>query len=308
MSPAGWRVLLPPILTDLPLPAGVHRAIWDIEADPEARGIDLSGVEVYVPGFPGVALGCTVMARMPALRLVQTLTAGVDRIREHVPPGVVLANARGVHDASTAELAVTLMLAAQRGIDEDVRAQGRHEWRPVARPSLAGATVLIVGYGSIGQAIEQRLAGFEVEVVRVARHAREGVAGEHQLPGLLGRADVVVIAVPMTEGTVGMVDAAFLARLPDGALLVNVARGPVVRTDALLAEVSTGRLRAALDVTDPEPLPADHPLWDAPGVLITPHVGGNTTAMLPRARQLVAENLRRYAAGEPLLNVVTGEY
>jgi phosphoglycerate dehydrogenase-like enzyme len=152
--------------------------------------------------------------------------------------------------------------------------------------------------------VEHRLAGFEVTLLRVARSSRDGVAGLDELPDLLPQADVVVLTVPLSTQTRGMVDAAFLARMRDGALLVNVARGAVVDTDALLDELSTGRLQAALDVTDPEPLPADHPLWRAPGLLLTPHVGGNTSAFLPRALRLVREQLRRHVAGEPLANIV----
>jgi phosphoglycerate dehydrogenase-like enzyme len=204
---------------------------------------------------------------------------------------------------------MTLILSSLRGIPEAVRAQDAGTWAGERRTSLADRRVLIVGYGSVGEALEQRLAGFEVaQVVRVARSARAGVHAMADLPSLLPDADVVVLIVPMTPDTSGLVDAGFLARMRDGALLVNVARGPVVRTDALLAELTSGRLRAALDVTDPEPLPADHPLWHAPGVLITPHLGGNSTAFLPRAYRLVTEQVRRYVAGEPLLHVVTGDY
>ena len=174
---------------------------------------------------------------------------------------------------------------------------------------MAGQTVLIVGYGSIGAAVERRLAGFEVDVLRVARRARGGVAPVtpvSQVGELLPVADVVVVLAPVTTETIGMVDAGFLARMKDGALLVNVARGGVVDTGALLAELASGRLRAALDVTDPEPLPADHPLWHAPGVLITPHVGGPSSAFLPRALRLLRSQLLLDLAGEPLANVVVG--
>jgi phosphoglycerate dehydrogenase-like enzyme len=160
----------------------------------------------------------------------------------------------------------------------------------------------------VGAAVEARLAGFECDVRRVARPARDGVEPFQALAGLLPWAEVVVLTVPMTDETRGLVDAAFLAALPDGALVVNVARGPVVVTDDLVAEVSTGRLRAALDVTDPEPLPPDHPLWSSPGVLVSPHVGGDTSAFLPRARRLVEAQVRRYAAAEPLANVITSAY
>jgi phosphoglycerate dehydrogenase-like enzyme len=217
---------------------------------------------------------------------------------------VTLCNAGGVHDASTAELAVTLTLAALRGVPGFVRGQDAHEWRFAQYDALADKTVLIVGYGGVGSAVERRLAGFEVEVLRVARHARDGVATLAELPALLPRADVVVLCAPLTDETRGLVDAGFLGLMRDGALLVNVSRGPVVRTDALLAELRAGRLRAALDVTDPEPPPVDHPLWTAPGLLISPHVGGNSTAFLPRAKRLIVAQLARYAAGEPLEHVV----
>ncbi len=266
----------------------------------------LADVELYVPPYMGGARVMTVMARMPRLRVVQTLTAGVDDVWPHLPAGVELHNAAGVHDASTAELAVALTLASLRHLGEFARAQLEGRWAAARYDALADKTVMVLGYGNVGRAIEARLAGFEVDVVRVARTARTDhdrvVHGFDELPGLLPTVDVVVLVVPQTPRTVGLVDADFLARLPDGAVVVNVARGPVVVTDDLLAEVSTGRLRAALDVTDPEPLPADHPLWRAPGVLISPHVGGNTSAFLPRAHRLVAAQLRRWRAGEPLAN------
>jgi phosphoglycerate dehydrogenase-like enzyme len=213
-----------------------------------------------------------------------------------------------VHDASTAELVVGLIIASLRRIPDFVRAQATGEWRYGRYDALADKTVLIVGYGSVGEAIEQRLGGFEVDVLRVARSARSGeprVHGFDDLPRLLPQADVVVLVTPLTEQTRGLVDAAFLARMKPGALIVNAARGPVVVTDDLLAAVRSGRVRAALDVTDPEPLPADHPLWVEPNVLISPHVGGNTSAFLPRAHRLVAEQLQRFAAGQPLLNVMS---
>jgi phosphoglycerate dehydrogenase-like enzyme len=214
-----------------------------------------------------------------------------------------------VHDASTAELALALTLAALRRLPLFVRAQDAEEWRPGVYDALADKRVLIVGYGSIGAAVEERLVPFEVdEVMRVARTARASARGPvhalSDLPRLLPRADVVVLCTPLTDETRGLVDADFLARMPDGALLVNVARGGVVDTKSLLEEVSSGRLRAALDVTDPEPLPAGHPLWSAPGVLITPHVGGPTSAFLPRAKRLLREQLGRWARGEELEHTV----
>jgi phosphoglycerate dehydrogenase-like enzyme len=216
-----------------------------------------------------------VLSRMASLEVVQTLTAGVDNLRSAVPAGVTLCNGRGIHDTSTAELALTLMLSSLRGIPDFVRAQERAEWVPDTRPSLADKQVLIVGYGQIGEAIEARLRPFETDVVRVARRAREGVHAIGELPDLLPHADVVILIVPGTEETTGLFDAEMLGRMKDGALLVNVSRGPVVDTDALLAELESRRLHAALDVVDPEPLPSDHPLWRAPQLLLVPHVGGN---------------------------------
>jgi phosphoglycerate dehydrogenase-like enzyme len=283
------------------LPATLAVDVYDGSGPPPST---LDEVEFYVTPYTFDRGTLELIPRMPKVRVVQTLTAGYEHVLPYLREGVTLCNAGGLHDASTAELAVTLTLAALRGIPEFVRAQDRREWRPVRHDALADRTVLIVGYGGIGAAIERRLAGFEVEVLRVARRERDGVAPVTALPELLPRADVVILSMPLTEQTRRMVDAAFLARMRDGALLVNVARGGVVDTDALLAELRSGRLRAALDVTDPEPLPPDHPLWTAPNLLISPHVGGNSSAFLPRAHRLIVEQLQRYAAGEPLRHQV----
>jgi phosphoglycerate dehydrogenase-like enzyme len=264
----------------------------------------LDEVEVYVPPYLFPDVDTSIFARMPRLRVVQTMTAGIEHIGPHVPDGVTLCNGGGIHDASTAELALTLMLASLRGIPGFVAAQTEHRWAWGWQSSLADKRVLIVGYGRIGAAIETRLAPFECEVVRVARTARDGVHPVSALPRLLPDIDVVVLIAPLTPSTHHLVDAEFLAAMKDGALLVNVARGAVVDTDALVAALGSGRIRAALDVTDPEPLPRDHPLWDAPGLLLSPHTGGSSSAFWPRAHRLVREQLGRYAAGEPLVNVV----
>jgi phosphoglycerate dehydrogenase-like enzyme len=265
-------------------------------------------VEFYVPPYRFSPPDYELIARMPALKVVQTVTAGVDHVRPYLPEGVLLCNGRGIHDASTAELAVGLTIASLRGVPGFVRAQDRGEWRPVLGRSLADRTVLILGYGAIGRAIERRLAGFEVEVVRVARCARDGVHGFDDLSRLLPEADVVILILPITDETRGMVDRDFLASMKDEALLVNVARGPIVDTGALVEALGSGRIHAAVDVTDPEPLPEGHPLWNAPNLLLSPHVGGASTAMWPRAYRLVREQLERFAAGEPLENVMTGAY
>ncbi len=287
------------------VPDGVDCAVWDGDGPPPE---DVEDVAFYVPPYGRAAEGLDLLRRMPRLRVLQSLSAGVDTVLAHVPDGVILCNARGVHDASTAELAVGLTLAAQRDLPQFHRAQLEGRWRPRRSQGLADATVLLVGYGAIGAAIERRLDGFEVDILRVARRARDGVHDLGELPRLLPQADVVIVVVPLTDQTRGLVDAGFLARMADGALLVNVSRGPVLDTEALIGELGSGRLRAALDVTDPEPLPARHPLWTAPGLILTPHVGGGTAAMLPRARALVSDQLRRFAAGEPLANVITGSY
>lgn len=292
----------------------------DLDLDPEIRSAlrfevvesvgahheaSIDDVEVWVPpyGFDDVDL--SLPARMGSLRLIQTLTAGVDHIASAVPSGVTLCNGRGIHEASTAELALALTLASLRGIDGFVRSQDRGEWAWSWQRALADRRVLILGYGAIGAAIEQRLTPFECEVVRVASRARDGVHGIDELPGLLPDADVVIVIVPLTPATRGLVDAEFLARMRPGALLVNVGRGPVVDTDALVAALDSGRITAALDVTNPEPLPPGHPLWRAPGVLISPHTGGSTSAMWPRAHRVVAAQLTRYAAGDPLAGVIS---
>jgi phosphoglycerate dehydrogenase-like enzyme len=290
--------------------------LWrDGEAPVELRVWDLStptdlDPELVVMPYEGADRVAGALAGLDRLRVVQLLTAGYDHIRDRLPAGVTLANAAGVHDASTAELAVGLTIAAQRGIGEFARAQSEGAWLYSNRPALADAWVLLVGIGGVGSAIAARLAPFEVLLTRMGLRAREDpygtVHGVEELPDLLPRHDVVVLAVPFTAATRHLADAAFLAAMPDGALLVNVSRGAVVDTDALLVELTSGRLRAALDVTDPEPLPPGHPLWAAPNTLISPHVGGNTSAFPPRARALLRDQLERFAAGRPLRHVVAG--
>jgi phosphoglycerate dehydrogenase-like enzyme len=249
------------------LPEGPSYRFWDGAEDFPADPADCAFY--VVPYMKPSPLCVRPLPRMSSLRVVQTLSAGIDHVEpglKELPAGVLLCNARGVHEASTAELTLTLILASLRGVPDFVRAQERGEWLGGFRPALADKNVLIVGYGSIGAAIEDRLVPFEV--ARVARIARSGRTTERgpvhpltDLPALLPEADVVVLSTPLTETTRGLVDADFLARMKDGALLVNVARGPVVDTEALLVEAEKGRITAALDVTDPEPLPPGHPLW-----------------------------------------------
>lgn len=247
------------------------------------------------------------LERTPSVKVVQTLSAGVDWVPP-LPAGVTLCDARGVHDIGVAEWVMAAILASVRRLPESAAAQVRGRWERPAQGELHGSRVLIVGYGSIGAAIEQRLLPFGVDVERVARSARDGVHPVEGLPELLPEADVVVLIVPLTTETRGLVDAGFLEHMKEGALLVNAARGPVVDTDALVRALTEGRVRAALDVTDPEPLPERHPLWSTPNTLITAHVGGDTPGFRELGYRLVGDQLRRYAAGEPLINVVAGEY
>ncbi|MFF5208822.1 2-hydroxyacid dehydrogenase [Streptosporangium sp. NPDC000396] len=290
------------VLRDLP---DVECVVYD-GTGPVPDGVE--EVEVWIPPLlPGTQIP-KLLGRMPRLRLLQTITAGVDPYLPHLPEGTVLCNARGVHDAGTAEWAVGAMIAVLREFPGFAAAQREGEWTYHHTGVLADSTVLIVGHGSIGEALERRLAGFEVNIVRVARTARENVHGQDELPELLPQADVVVLLVPSTPATAGMVNADFLAGMKDGAVLVNAARGGVVDTGALVTELEKGRILAALDVTDPEPLPQEHPLWTAPGVFITPHVAGSTPASGRRMLKLLRSQLLRYLAGEPLKNVITGSY
>ncbi len=209
-----------------------------------------------------------------------------------------------MHEGSTAELAVTLVLAAQRGLPGYVLAAQEGRWATIVSPGLLGRTVLLLGVGGVGGEVAARLAPFGCELVPVGRTARDGVHGADELPRLLPQADVVVVSVRLEATTVGLVDAPFLARMADGALLVNVARGAVVDTAALVAELQSGRLRAALDVTDPEPLPPEHPLWSLPNVLVTPHVAGATPEAPDRLARLIRTQIERMLAGQEPLNVV----
>ncbi len=265
---------------------------------------DLSQVGFYVPTYMGPPECFELITQMPNLEVVQLLTVGFDAALDYVPEHVTLCNAVGVHDAGTAELAVALMLASLRGIDDFARAMPRGEWIHERRSSLVDRKVLIIGAGGVGQAIAQRLIPFEVEVTLVAQSQRPGVVGISELPDLLPSADIVVLAVPLNAKTTGLVDDSFLSQMREGSLLVNVARGGVVDTEALMRHAQQGRIRAAMDVTDPEPLPPEHPLWRIPGVLISPHVGGDTSAFLPRARALVEQQINRWRSGEPLAHIV----
>jgi phosphoglycerate dehydrogenase-like enzyme len=289
--------------------------------EPLPKGVQLVSepapdVEVLVLG-PELADDLPALFKqLPGLKVVQSFSAGVDWLLPVIPPGVVLCSAVGVHDASVSEWVVAAILAMGRRLAEFGELQRRAEWIPNLSGSdqfsnhsiddLEGKTVLIVGYGSIGRALALRLAPFGVRVVGIAQHARHPAELPDALPRLLPEADVVVDLLPSTPETQKLVDKEFLARMKPGALFVNAGRGKTVDTDALLEALKDGHIRAALDVTDPEPLPAEHPLWRAPNVLITPHVAGTVARWESRAYRFAGEQIRRYAAGQPLLGVQTG--
>ncbi|TQN30942.1 phosphoglycerate dehydrogenase-like enzyme [Haloactinospora alba] len=296
------RVLVPWEHNLTNLPEGVEGSLYSGTGEPT---VDLDDVGFYVVPY-GRTQRTDLMERMPNLRAVQLLTAGYEHALPRLPEGVTLCNGRGLHDASTAEHALSLILAAQRDLPHWAGHQAERRWEPHYTRSLADSRVLILGYGSIGAALDERLRPNECGITRVARTARpeEGVHGIGELHQLLPESDIVVVLTPHTSDTTGLLGARELALLPDGALVVNVSRGPVLDTTALLNE--KGRLRAALDVTDPEPLPSDHPLWEAPGVFVTPHVAGGSDTFYPRARAFVDTQLRRWANNEPLANVVAG--
>ncbi len=292
-------------LPDSPLAADA--AVWR-EVDQPPAGVEQ--IEFWVPPpflrEPDAALA--VIGRLSSLRVVQTQSAGVDTVLSWLPEHVLLCDARGVHGSSTSEWALTAILSVLRDFPRFERARLERRWEDAATDELAGKRVLVIGAGDVGQQLGRRLTACDAEPVFAARTARDGVHGVAELPELLPAADVVVLLVPQTSETLGMVGTEFLSRMHDGALLVNAARGGIVDTDALLAELRSGRLRAALDVTDPEPLPADHPLWDAPNLLLTPHVGGAVPGLAERFSALLADQVTRYERGEPLINQVHGEY
>lgn len=299
-------IVVPSYLRDA-LPADMPDIV-ELDEHGDIDDAVLARVGFYVRAYYAGISDSALIARMPNLRVLQTLTAGVDDVLPWTPPHVTLCNAAGVHDASTAELTVALMLAMQRGIPDYHDRQQRGEWEHEFRPSLADSRVLVIGAGHIANAITRRLLPFEVHVDRIGRTARADALGQvHDMTALdafLPQADIVSLIVPLTDATTHLVDAAFLARMKPGALLVNTARGKVVDTQALLAALQAGHIRAALDVTDPEPLPSDHPLWTAPNCLITPHVGGDTAAFLPRAKALVEDQVTRWVRGQGLRNII----
>jgi phosphoglycerate dehydrogenase-like enzyme len=284
---------------------GMHAVRYDVDGE---LPTEAAAAEVLIPPFLAGKRAVPLLERLPKLRLVQLLTAGAEVWLGTLPDGVALSTCRGAHGGSTAEWVVAVLLSCYRHLPFFGQAQRDGAWRFQVTDTLQDKRVLIVGAGDLGQRLRRRLEPFDVTTTLVGRTARDGVHGEEDLPGLLGSYDAVVLVVPLTSDTSGMVDAEFLSRMADGAILVNAARGPVVDTDALVAELRSGRLRAALDVTDPEPLPPDHPLWTVEGLLLTPHVAGSCTGREKRAYGVAAAEVARFVRGEQPRNLVRGEY
>ncbi len=251
-----------------------------------------------------IALALELTKKMPNLKVLQVPNAGYDDAMEFLRPGITLCNGRGIHDDSTAELAVGLTIASLRGFATFVRDQDKGEWINKNYDSINDRKIGIIGFGSIGSTIARMLSGFSVEIVAFTQSGRDNTIAIADLDKHLPTLDVVILILPLTKESKHLFDARRLSLMKDGALLVNVARGPIVETDALIKELNSGRLKAGLDVTDPEPLPKGHPLWSAKGVLISPHVGGNSSAFEKRARRLIESQLDLLAQGKPLNNVI----
>jgi phosphoglycerate dehydrogenase-like enzyme len=286
---------------DLNLPAGITHAPTDGIAPATA---DLESIEFYVPRYMGGPQAIAMVPQMKNLKVIQSPNAGVDDVLKIRPEGVTLCNAAGVHDASTAELAVGLAIASRRGFAPFAIQQQAQHWQHERMPSLSDSKIAIIGFGNIGKTIMKMLSGFEVTVTPFSKSGRDGSLTFDHFDRLLPTFDVIILIVPLTDQTRHLMNAERLAAMKDGAALINVARGAVVDTEALIRELNSGRITAGLDVTDPEPLPDGHPLWSARNVIITPHVGGDSEAFTPRGRKLVEEQLARFAAGEPLLHIV----
>ena len=267
---------------------------------------DLSKITFYVPRYMGGRAASELILKMPALKVVQSPNAGVEDFLKILPAGVTLCNAAGVHDASTAELAIGLTIAARRGFASFARNQAEGVWRHSSNQALADSRVGIVGHGNIGKLIAKQLSNFSVEVIAFNRGGTDGAIPMSEFDQVLPTLDVVILILPLTSESHHLMNKKRISLLKDGATLVNVARGPVVDTEALVVELESGRITAGLDVTDPEPLPKGDPLWKAPNVIITPHVGGDTAAFEMRGRKLVEDQIRKWTSGELLSNVVAG--
>jgi phosphoglycerate dehydrogenase-like enzyme len=287
--------------SDLKVPSGItllHPENFPLDSS------DLSQIDFYVPGYMGGAKALSYAAQMANLKVLQMLNAGYDDALAYLRPGLTLCNARGVHDASTAELAVGLAISSRRGFPEFMHKQIEGTWNHHRTSALTDSKIGIVGFGSIGKKIAKNLSGFEVSITAFTQSGRDGSLTIDQLDDHLPNLDIVILILPLSDSSRHLFNSERLAKMKDGALLINVARGPIVETEALLRELNSRRIFAALDVTDPEPLPAGHPLWSAPNLQIVPHIGGNSLAFEPRGRALVESQLALLVSGKPLNHIV----
>jgi phosphoglycerate dehydrogenase-like enzyme len=327
-APVGQKITMLRVGYPAILPAELLRDFpGDVELIPLADSLDHEvHIDVWIPD-PYTSRALKVWPYLRGVRLVLCMLAGTEWIPAVVGPHVTICNAKGAHNISTAEWTLASILATLKYFPfyQDLKRAGQWKLRfdasahyaaitgdtrpiypPVMLEELTGKKVLLVGYGSIGQDIEQMLAPFKVDLVRVARSPRTEpkVYPVAELGNLLPQAEVVILILPSTEETRGLIGARQFALMRQGALLVNAARGPIVDTSALVDALQSGKIRAAVDVTDPEPLPDGHPLWRCPNLLITPHVGGSSPQFSRNALRVAAAELRRYIDGEPLQNVV----
>ena len=287
--------------SDLTLPAGMTH----LDSDgfiPAASQFD--AIEFYVPSYMGGLKTIEIIPKMKNLKVVHYNQAGYEDILPHIPQGVSLCNGTGIHDVSTSELAIGLTIAARRGFAEFMDNQKQGIWKRTTKPALADSHVGIIGYGHIGKRIASLLEMFETKVTAFTRSGSDGSIKIAEFDAYLPKLDVIILILPLTPESKNFMNAERIKKMKDGATLVNVARGAIIDTDALVAELHTGRITAGLDVTDPEPLPEGHPLWSAPNVIISPHVGGDSGAFQPRARTMVQQQLQLLSENKPLLNQI----
>lgn len=288
-----------------PIPENLKAVLWDLENDPETP---LEDIDIAILPYMANPQTLENVRKAPNVKVVQTQTTGFDGMIDLIGDRADINTAAGVHAAATAEMALGLAIASLRGFPQSVRDQQQGRWNPQQWPGLADRTVGLVGVGGIGEEIRKRLEPFEVNLLRFGSTARTDEHGEvfatSELTARAPEIEVLILIVPLNDSTRHLVDAQLLAKLPDGATVVNVARGPVVDTDAIVAEVASGRLNMASDVFDPEPLPAGHPLWQHPNALVIPHNGGNTKAFFPRMVKLLKKQVQAWAAGNDGENLV----
>jgi phosphoglycerate dehydrogenase-like enzyme len=286
---------------ELKVPNGITKlspANFSLDTD------DLSQITFYVPQYMGGKKALEYVQKMPNLKYLQVPNAGYDDALEFLRPGMTLCNARGVHDASTAELAVALALASRRGFHDFAIAQSKSEWAHKRYPSFNDSKIGIIGAGSIANTLRSYLEPYDVEISMFSRSGQNGSIAISELSAHLPNLDFIFIVIPLNEESRNLFDSTKLALMKDGAVIVNVGRGPIINTQALLEELNSGRIYAGLDVTDPEPLPSDHPLWKAKNLIITPHVGGNSTAFESRGKRLIESQLELLSSGQELNNIV----